>query len=229
MGLVDKAEGGTRFVVPSDLRAQLGSQGITGVKFVLIDFFDTEGNPVPELPFVPARRYIPAAASLMKNLEESAQKTFDRLPEIAERLASTLAHVEQMLEEINKKNIPDHLVAAISEATETLKDVRKVVRSLDREGLPAKAATLIARVDKAADELIQVFEGVSGEKGVLASVQRTSDAALELGKAATGRVNDLERTLRDMGEASQAIRELAETLQKHPDMLVKGRPAVGEK
>jgi len=229
MGLVEKIEGETKFIVPADLRAQLGSQGITGVKFVLIDFFDPGGNPVPELPFAPAHRYIPAAASLMKNLEETAQKTFDRLPEIAERLASTLAHVEQMLEEINQKNIPDHLVAAINEATETLKDVRKVVRSVDRQELPARAATLIARVDKAADEVIQVLEGVSSRNGVLASVQRTSEAALELGKAATGRVNDLERTLRELGDASQAIRDLAEMLQRHPDMLVKGRPAVGEK
>src|SRR6478735_6548740 len=41
----------TRFLVPPELRAQLGSQGITGVKFVQIDFFDPKTNPPPEIPF----------------------------------------------------------------------------------------------------------------------------------------------------------------------------------
>src|SRR6478735_7047917 len=41
----------TRFLVPPDLRAQLASQGITGVKFVQIDFFDPRSNPPPVVPF----------------------------------------------------------------------------------------------------------------------------------------------------------------------------------
>src|SRR4029079_2013614 len=43
MGLAEEGAhplGPTRFAIPPDLRAQLSSQGITGVKFIGIDFFD---------------------------------------------------------------------------------------------------------------------------------------------------------------------------------------------
>ena len=69
------AEGSQEFRVPPDRRAQLGSQGITGVKFIAIDFFDTTSNPLPDLPFKPATHYIPASPSLMKNLEKTRSRT----------------------------------------------------------------------------------------------------------------------------------------------------------
>ena len=42
MGLTETGEvdGTERFAIPPDLRAQLNSQGITGVKFISMDFFD---------------------------------------------------------------------------------------------------------------------------------------------------------------------------------------------
>ena len=51
MGLAEESALGrkTVFHVPPDLRGQLGSQGITGVKFVSIDFFDPKSNPPPPL------------------------------------------------------------------------------------------------------------------------------------------------------------------------------------
>ena len=49
--------------VPPDLRMQVASQGITGVKFLLIDFFSITDNPLPQLPFPVPARYIPAAVS----------------------------------------------------------------------------------------------------------------------------------------------------------------------
>ena len=57
-----------KFHVPSDLRAQLGSQGVTGVKFVSIDFFDPATNPPPTLPFTPRENYIPASPSLILSM-----------------------------------------------------------------------------------------------------------------------------------------------------------------
>ena len=44
-----------KLFIPPDLRAQLASTGITGVKFVQLDFFAVQTNPPPELP-VPGPR-----------------------------------------------------------------------------------------------------------------------------------------------------------------------------
>src|SRR4029079_11450848 len=50
MGLAEVGSakrGKAKFSIPADLRAQLGSQGLTGVKFVAIDFFDVKSSPPP--------------------------------------------------------------------------------------------------------------------------------------------------------------------------------------
>jgi paraquat-inducible protein B len=227
LGLVEGGGGEEHFVVPSDLRAQLGTQGITGVKFILIDFFDPKNNPAPELPFKPKRHYIPAAASLLKNIEDSAQKTLDKLPDVADKLASSLSRIDQMLQEINQRHIPDRLVATLDEATAMLRDIRAFLASLSAEELPARASKMLASIDAASAKLGEVLERLSGDRGLLASVRRTSDATLDLAKTANGRAQDLESTLRDLGEAAQAIRDLSEELEKHPDMLVKGRAERG--
>ena len=70
----------------SDLRVQIASTGITGVKFLQIDFFDAHDNPPPELPFPVPDNYIPAAPSTMKNLEDSVVRAVDRFPEVADHV-----------------------------------------------------------------------------------------------------------------------------------------------
>src|SRR5690606_20013484 len=72
--------GGTRFTIPDDLRTQLASQGITGVKFVSIDFFNVVTNPPAELEFETPDNTIPAAASLMKTLEDSVVQAVEQFP-----------------------------------------------------------------------------------------------------------------------------------------------------
>jgi paraquat-inducible protein B len=83
----------SRIVVHPDMRVQLAQAGITGVKFILIDFFDSKTNPVVPLPFQPPRNYIPTAASTMKNLEDTVVKTTNRFPEIADDAARHAEYV----------------------------------------------------------------------------------------------------------------------------------------
>ena len=81
------AKGGTgkktKIRIPIELRVQLASQGITGVKFLQIDFFDIKDNPPPVLPFEVPDNYIPAAVSTMKNLEDAVVRAVNRIPELA--------------------------------------------------------------------------------------------------------------------------------------------------
>ncbi len=67
---------------------------------------------------------------------------------------------------------------------------------------------------------------------LIAQLQRTAD---ELAKAAGSLREDLgedgslrqdaDQALRDVSRASRAVRELAELLNRHPDALLRGRPA----
>ena len=222
-------KGKARFDIPPDLRAQLGSQGITGVKFVLIDFFDPASNPSPELGFEPAHNYIPAAASLFKNLEDSIVKAVDKFPELAESITSITNRVDLILGDIQEKEVPARAAATLDEAVGALKDLRTVLGHVDKADMPSKASKALTNLDAAISKLHNVLDRVDGDKGLIASAHRATDAFGNAGDSANGAMHDLDDTLRDVGEAAQSIRELAKALDRDPDMLLKGKSKKGDK
>ncbi len=226
MGLTEQGPGrdeAVRFIVPPDLRAQLGSQGITGVKFLLIDYFDPVQNPAPELPFDPDPNYIPAAFSLFKSLEDSVMSAMDKLPEMSERLSGVLSKIDTMLGVLEQEGVADNVSETVKSAVALLKDARAFIRKVDDAGIPAKASSTIADLDRAVGKLSRILDDVGGERGLVASTQRATDSLGTFGKSATRATRDLEGTLRALNEAAQAIRDLAESLDRDPDMLLKGR------
>lgn len=214
---------GVQLALMNDLRTQLGSQGITGVKFILIDFFDPESNPPIELPFEPAKRYIPAAASLMKNLEDSVVKAVDRFPEIADKLSSVIARVDNILGTLEKEKVPENIAATVENLNGTIGQVRALVKNTDKAALPDKAAKALANLDDGITKLNGVMGRLDGDKGFVSRANRAVDAFGDVGKSATGTARQLEDTMRDLSEASKAIRDLADALEREPDMLLKGR------
>ena len=87
-----------RIVITRDLRAQLNTQGITGVKFVNLDLFDPATNPALPLPFPVPEDTIPAATSLMGGIEQGLMRAFERLPAVLDATLATLGQIRQAVE-----------------------------------------------------------------------------------------------------------------------------------
>lgn len=221
MGLSENGDkNSTRFEIPSDLRAQLGSQGITGMKFILIDFFDEKSNPVPTLAFEPDPNYIPAAASLFKNLEDSVVKAVDKFPELADSVASITKRIDAILSDIQSKKVPDQIVATFRAGELALQDLQSLFANIDREKIPQKVSAALARLDAAIAQL-------GGPKGLIDTLQNTAQIFGVAGQDASGGLRQFDQTLVDVSDAFQVIRELAEMLKRDPDMLLKGRSKAG--
>ena len=138
MGLTEAGKskrGHEKFAIPPDLRAQLGSQGITGVKFIAIDFFDVKSNPPPELPFaVPEDHYIPAAPSMMKNLEDTITKAMDRLPEMVDAVVMIMGRVDRLLAVLEKEDVSGKAAATLGHADEVMLDAAEHARAHRQAG-----------------------------------------------------------------------------------------------
>jgi len=228
MGLAEKEKSGlvtttTHFLIPPDLRAQLGSQGITGVKFISIDFFDPKGNPPPDLPFETPALYIPAAPSMMKNLEDTVSKAMESLPDLVASVVGIMSRVDRMIGQLEKDDVTGKAVATLTHADGVLTGLNHTLGSIDQAGLPNKAASALDDVRKAVAKMNAMLEKVDGPNGLLASVQHTSDSFGNLGKGATSTTRELDATLREVREAAEGIRVLADALERDPDMLLKGR------
>lgn len=224
LGLGEKGSGvKTRFHIPPDLRAQLGSQGITGVKFIAIDFFDPKSMPMPVLPFTPGENYIPSAPSMMKSLEDTITKAMDKLPELVDAVVAIMSRVDRMVAQLEKDDVTGKAASTLSHADQVLTDLHHTIGTIDQAAIPEKAADTLKDVSKAVAKLNNVLDQVDGPNGLLASVRRTSDAFGTFGKGAGSTTRELDQTLREVREAAESVRLLSDTLERDPDMLLKGR------
>jgi len=211
----------TKLVVPSDVRVQIASTGLTGTKFVQLDFFDPKIAPLPQLPFPVPENYIPATASTMKNLEDAVIRAVDQFPALAQAVQSVLAKIDAILDDLERKGIPTRAAQTLSSANQMIGTLQVKLNQLDVDQLSHQTNALLKNANTAVVKLQRVIDRVDGEHGLLASVQRTSDS---LGDSAGAGMGDTIRdTARDLREAATAIREFLEALQRDPDMLIKGK------
>ena len=72
-------------------------------------------------------------------------------------------------------------------------------------------------------KLNESVERLNGDNGALAAATRAFGSVDEVGRSASGGTADLREVLEELRAAATAIHELAEQLEQHPDMLLKGR------
>jgi ABC-type transporter Mla subunit MlaD len=214
----------TKITVPPELRVQIASTGLTGTKYLQIDFFDTGGTPPPVLPFPVPRNYIPATPSTMKNLEAAMVRAVDLIPALAQELGSVIARVNSILDDVSRRGLPEKTAATLSSANQLLVTLQSKLDQLQVDEFSRDAAATLKGASAALAKLNRVLDRLDGNDGLLASVQRTSDSLSDVAGPRLGA--NLDETGRDLREAAVAVRQLVEALQRDPDMLIKGKAKV---
>jgi paraquat-inducible protein B len=209
--------------VPPDLRMQVDSQGITGVKFLSIDFFPTADNPVPVLPFAAPPNYIPAAVSTMKDLEDGVIRVVNRMPEVVEGLMTILAKVNRLLDELDHGKLLENVAGTVARANAVMVALQAAIGDSHIAKLSAEAQDALALLNGTIGKTNLLLARLDGDRGLVASAQRASDAVGDIAVNARGLGPELEETLRDVQEFSGAVQRVADALERDPDMLLKGR------
>jgi len=194
--------------LPKDLRAQLASQGLLGVRFVALDFYDPATNPPPPLSFTPADHYIPAARSLQKDLEESLAKALDG----AARIVDTLV----------QQQFSPKLVMVEEDAANMLNGLDQLVTHVDQAQLPRSAKATLEKIHDTVGRADHVIGRLDGDSGLVASTKRTIGTFGDVGRNVSGATRNLDDTIAEFQAAAAAIRRLADDLERDPDMLLKG-------
>jgi ABC-type transporter Mla subunit MlaD len=131
LGLVSGKGRESRIAVPRDVRLQLSSTGITGVKYLKLDFFDLKSNPPPKLPFSVPRNYIPVTPSTMKNLEDSLVHVIDQLPEIGGQVVATLATVQRLVGSVEQEQLPAKASLLLTDARATFSAANSKISQIE--------------------------------------------------------------------------------------------------
>ena len=228
LGLVPKGEYERTRIFPeppSDLRAQLGSLGLTANKYIAVDFFDPKSNPPPDLPFPPRSHYIPAATSLTKGLEDSLAKAMDQATQFLDHGTHVVDDVDRIVADLERGGAGNNAARTIAQAGDAMENLNRLVKGVDRAKIVENGGATLASLRVAANDLTKIMGSIQGDHGLLATTQRSVSSFGEAGKNVAGATRDLDATLGDIREAAAAFRELADELERQPDMLLKGRAA----
>jgi phospholipid/cholesterol/gamma-HCH transport system substrate-binding protein len=212
--------------VHPDLRAQLAQAGITGVKFILIDYFDTTDYPLPELPFPVPSNHIPAAPSTLKGLESTVVKTADNFPQIAEELLSTMTRLSAVMADVQRVKLPDQASDALGQVNVAMKTLNTELDQLDAGELSKSVRTSLAAFDATTVRITHLIDRLEREDGMLASAERSFAMVGDMARGNSSLGPEMELTLREVRGAARSIRRFTDALERDPDMLLKGR---GEK
>lgn len=228
-----------RLVDERGLRAQLAQESfVTGKLSIQLDFHPgTELRRVGSDPDIPEIPTIPSAM-------EELQKTIESLP--IKELVADLRSAIQGIDELARS---PELKEAIRSLDETLDEFATVARNVDAQLDPLSSSATeamdsvrdLARSPKVGSAL-DSFDRAAGDVSKLAMSLRdeVQPVSLELQKALTratetliavqGTVrpdgmlhHELVRALQEVSEAAEAVSDLAEMLERRPEVLLQGK------
>ncbi|HVZ33797.1 MAG TPA: MlaD family protein [Polyangiaceae bacterium] len=208
-----------------DLRAQLTQAGIAGSKFILLDYFDPQTNPAPELPFPVPRNYLPATPSVLENLEHSVLRSADRFPDLTADAQHALHSLDEILQEVDRQRVPERAAEALDRASQALHVFERQLAAADAPALSREARRALQTFEASLGRADQLMDRIDGEGGLIAGAQRSVDALGDAARGARSLGDQLELTLRDVRGAARSLRRFTDALERDPDMLLKGRAA----
>jgi len=202
--------------------AQLGTQGVTGLAYIMLD--DDGSKPERLAPAPEGTSRIPVRQSLLDELAASGQDLIADANRLARRLNGllsdenqaqfmrTLASLESAAARID--NLAVQAAPAIRNLPALTDDARKVLSRAD------------AALAGVSEVTAQLASGLGALERVAKSAEQTGSAAVSLSSAAQ---NDtlprLNKLLEQLGRNSRRLDRLLAELEEQPASLVFGRPA----
>lgn len=220
-------------LVARGLRAQLGLQSLlTGQLYVDLDFRPGK-EPAADAP---EHKYveIPTVTTPFQDLRNQVDGL--DIKRLVVDLSALVSTGRRLIE-------GPELSGALKDIQQVAANLRRLSEQLDRRAGPMTDSALVAlettrqamermgkaavTVDGAADTVKKTF---NADGPMVQDLRRVAD---ELAKAAAAVSNaaqddaplnqNLQRALKDIGQAARALRELADTLDKQPESVLKGR------
>jgi phospholipid/cholesterol/gamma-HCH transport system substrate-binding protein len=210
-----------------EVRVQLAQTGITGVKFILIDYFDPATTPVEPLDFKLPENYLPSVPSTLKQLEASVVDASEQLPELTRRLSETIFTVNGIALQIEQSKLPDRAVATLDQTSLAMRQLNQQLAAIDAAALSDDLRHTLGSVNATLGRVDVVLDAIGSDEGVLHSIQGSMSSLGEVARGAQSFGPEMGMTLREVRSAARSIKRLADALETDPDMLLKGRAVAG--
>jgi phospholipid/cholesterol/gamma-HCH transport system substrate-binding protein/paraquat-inducible protein B len=235
-------------MVERGLRVRISSNLLTGQAYLQADYLDPNRFDLLEVTWEPKNLYIPSAPSEFSTLKDSVDKVLRRLQELdidklVKAVEAVLSSIDSAIADANVGEISKDMKALLAEA-------RTQVKNLDTKKISLAARDTLASVDKAVEDVNT--PAISDEiRSLLAEVRQTNEhlqrllvsseshiptANLEevisslnktlvrLDRLVSTERPQVELILANFEKISENIKDLTETLKRHPSDLFFSEP-----
>jgi phospholipid/cholesterol/gamma-HCH transport system substrate-binding protein len=205
------------------LRTQLAQMGLTGHRFVLIDFFDPEKHPALPLPFAAPERYLPSSPSTISRIEQSVVDASDQLPAVAEHANEALSQLQATLRTIDEAQVPEKLAATLDDARKTMVVINSQLMGSSLPDTTRELRSTLTALSKTAGNIDGAIERIVSKDGVLMSAEGSLSSVRHVALGMQALTPEMDAALKEVRNAARSFRRLADSLEREPDMLIKGR------
>ena len=216
----------------SGLRAKLASQGITGLAYIELDFFDPAQYPAPTLPWTPEYDTIASVPSTLTQVQDAAQTLLARLNAVD--LVGLVRAAQRLLDDLHAELATGDAHQALSGTAALAATLRETVTRADLPGLTAELRSTAAalrtlaggpQTREALAATTRAATGVAEAAARLPALFAVLEATLRrAGSGITDLQSDLAPVLRDARAAAANLRATTEELRRYPSGVLLGGP-----
>jgi len=214
------------------LRAKLGSQLLTGLAYIDLDFANPQVYPAQKVPWTPEAAYVPSMPSTFTQVQNAGQEVLAKLNDVD--IAKLVTSLTSLSEKLDAEITAGDVHQMVESATTLLNTANSSVKAADLPGLSAD-------LRKTTDSLRAVATNPDLSKllsnGALAT-DRLADLTARMGRlidglnatvkqaqsGTTALQEGLSPILRNLSATSQSLRDLAESLRQYPAQVLSGPP-----
>ena len=227
--------------VEKGLRIRLAPQGITGTSYLEVDYVDPAQNPPLPINWTPDNIYIPSAPSTVLQIVNAASEIMERLQKLdiegtlanlnkllntandriaavdvkslQQRTERTLGRFEALLNDIDAKKLSNEAVALIAELRKSNTELQATLSSPSFKKLPESADATLAEVRK-----------VVGDPKIASSIAHMERTLSRLDRIFGGGETDLTRSIENLRQITDNLRDLTEDVKRYPGNVIFGAP-----
>ncbi len=188
--------------IDQGLRVRIEPQGITGLNYLDIDYFDPARFPALTPPWKPQVYYIPSAPGELTSFLDSINGILREVEKL--NIAGISQTGTELLENLNKAVVDSQIDKISGDLQILIKDSTSVLANAHIPKLSAEASKFLGELESSNKQLRQILENLEPATKLNAS--------------------DVKEILSNLATTSANLQELSTSVKKRPSLLLWGSP-----
>lgn len=206
--------------IEQGLRCRLEFAGITGMKYVSLDYYEKPGSEIAAVPVVVRQSgniFIPSKGSPFKDLMVAMTRSLDRLSKV--NFDGIFDEVEEVLKELNSTLSAPEIKTTMLNVAKLTANLEKTTSTLNKVMSERRMSEIVDKVDRNLDGVSSLMNQLSKTAGEM-QLPETSSEIRKVSAAVTDTRQELAVSISKLNDMLEAMRKLCDLISNNPGFLL---------